>query len=100
MSKVECYSCHKFEHYARDCRKNKKKPKRRLQASAAEAEEEEDEEPKKKKKTKANKDEEPRREYYLISTLTGSFTDCATSWLVDSGASRHMTGNRGALTSY
>ena len=55
---------------------------------------------KKKKKTKANKDEEPRREYYLISALTGSFSDCATSWLVDSGASRHMTGNRGILTSY
>ena len=55
---------------------------------------------KKKKKTKANKTEEPRREYYLISALTGCFSDCATSWLVDSGASRHMTGNRGTLTSY
>ena len=60
----------------------------------------EQEEPKKKKKTKANKEEEPRREYYLISALSGSITDNATSWLVDSGASKHMTGNRGALTSY
>ena len=48
---------------------------------------------KKKKNTKANKEEEPRREYYMISTLS-------TSWLVDSGVSRHMTYNRGALTSY
>ena len=104
MSKVECYSCHKFGHFARDCRQNKKKPKRRFQASAAKAEEEEedeDEEPKKnKKKTKANKDEEPRREYYLISALTGSFIDCSTSWLVDSGAFKHMTSNCGALTSH
>ena len=99
MSKVECYNCHKFRHFAKDYRKNKKKPKRRFQASAAEAEDEE-EEPKKKKKTKANKEEEPRREYYLIYALTGSFTNCTTSWLVDSGASRHMTSNREALTSY
>ena len=86
-------------HFARDCRQTKKKSKRRFQAFVAEEEEEEEEEPKKKKKTKANK-EEPRREYYLISALTCSFTDCATSWLVDSGASRNMTGNCGALTSY
>ena len=55
---------------------------------------------KKKKKTKANKEEEPRREYYLVFALSGSITDSATSWLEDSGASRHMTGNRGALTSH
>ena len=42
MSKVECYSCHKFGHFARDCRQNKKKPKRRFQASAIEAKEEEE----------------------------------------------------------
>ena len=46
------------------------------------------------------KEDEPRREYYLIFALSGSITDSANSWLVDSGASRHMTGNRGALTSY
>ena len=52
MSKVECYSCHKFGHFARDCRQNKKKPTRRFQASATEAkeEEEEEEEPNKNKK--------------------------------------------------
>ena len=64
------------------------------------AEEEEDEEPKKKKKTKANKTDEPRIEYYLISSLTGCFSSFSTSWLVDSGASRHITGNRGTLTNY
>ena len=100
MSKIECYTCHKFAHYARDYRQNKKKPKRRFQASAAEAAKEEDEEQKKEKKTKVNKTDEPKREYYLIAALTGSFSACSTSWLVDSGASRHMTSNRGTLTSY
>ena len=26
VSKVECYNCHKFGHFAMDCRENKKKP--------------------------------------------------------------------------
>ena len=69
-------------------------------ASTAKAEEEEDEEPKKKKKAKANKTDESRREYYFISALNGSFLACSTYWLVDSGASRHMTGNCSTLTSY
>ena len=62
---MECYSCHKFEHFSRDYRQNKKKPKRRFRASAAEAEEEEDEEPKKKKKTKTNKDKESKKKVLL-----------------------------------
>ena len=36
----------------------------------------------------------------MIYALTGSFLASSTSWLVDSGASRNMTGNRGTLTSY
>ena len=50
--------------------------------------------------TKATKEDEPRKEYYIISALSGSITDSANSWLVNSGASKHMTGNHGALTSY
>ena len=48
----------------------------------------------------AIKEDEPRREYNLISALSESITHSANSWLVDSGASRHMTGNCGALTIY
>ena len=35
-----------------------------------------------------------------VLTLSGSITNSANSWLVDSGASRHMIGFREALTSY
>ena len=42
VSKVECYNCHKFGHFARDCRQTKKKSKRRFQAFAVEAKEEEE----------------------------------------------------------
>ena len=54
----------------------------------------------KKKNAKSSKEVEPRTKYYLISALFGSITNSANSWLVDSGASRHMTGHREALTSY
>ena len=92
---MECYSCHKFGHFARDGRQPKRTIKRRFQASAAE-----EEEPKRKTNAKSSKEDEPRREYYLISALSGSITDSANSWLVDSAASIHMTGHREALTSY
>ena len=55
---------------------------------------------KKKKNAKSSKEDEPRREYYLISALLGSITNIANSWLVDSGASRHMIGFREALSNY
>ena len=92
---LECFICRKIGHFTKDCRQPKRKFKRRFQASATE-----EEEPKKKKNAKTTKEDEPRREYYLIFALSGSITNSANSWLVDSGASRHMTGNRGVLTSY
>ena len=54
----------------------------------------------KKKSAKSSKEDESRREYYMISALSGSITNSANSWLVDSRASRHMTGFLEALTSY
>lgn len=36
-------------------------------------------------------------EYILISALTGDITHGSDTWLIDSGASRHMTGNKEAL---
>ena len=38
-----------------------------------------------------------RKEYYLISALSGSISCSSETWLVDNGASMHMTGYRSAL---
>jgi len=45
------------------------------------------------KQTKAaTKEQEQQQEYYLISALSGTITKSEEIWLMDSGASKHMTG--------
>jgi hypothetical protein len=38
------------------------------------------------------------KEHVLISTLSGSVTPGEETWLIDSGASKHMTGQRDILS--
>jgi len=66
---------------------NKRKSKRH-HAHAAE-----DDEPVRK-----GREEDSDDEYTLISTLTVTITHGIDTWLIDSGASKHMTGNKKALT--
>ena len=87
MSKFIFYTCDERGNFARDCPKNKstthkkKVNKRRHHAHAAE-----DDEP----STKRNK-QVSDEEYVMISTLTGTITHGSNDWLIDSGASKHMT---------
>ena len=60
----------------------KKGNKRRHHAHAAK-----DDEP----STKRNR-QDSDEEYVLISALTGTITHGSNDWLIDSGASKHMTG--------
>ena len=53
-----------------------------------------DDEPIQKKERKDDSDEE----YVLISALTRIVTHRSDTWLVDSGASKHMTGYKDSLT--
>ena len=55
----------------------------------------EEEGPFQKKERNDNSD----NEYSLISTLTGTVTHGNDTWLVDSGASKHMTGFKDYLNS-
>jgi hypothetical protein len=78
MSKVKCFACHKFGHYAGQCPNKKKKQT----IASAEVEE---------FSTKFDK------EFSLIACLS-SRTITTDAWCIDSGASHHMTTVREHLT--
>ena len=90
ISKLRCYTCDERGHFAKDYPKNKghshkkKGNKRRHHAHAAE-----DDEPSRKRSGYESEDSSSEDEYVLISALTTHVSD---DWLLDSGASKHMTG--------
>ena len=93
LSRVRCYTCDEKGHYAKDCPKNrvhshkKKGNKTRHHAHAVE-----DDEPCKKRTRYESEDSSSEDEYVLISALTGNITHGSDDWIIDSGASKHMTG--------
>ena len=93
---MRCYTCDERGHFAKDCPKNKgnkghsnkkKVNKRRHHAHAAE-----DDEPSKKRSRYESEDSSSEDEYVLTLALTGNITHGSDDWLIDSGASKHMTG--------
>ena len=79
-------------HFAKNCPKNKngskkkKNSKRRHHAHTAE----DDDLPRKRVKQESG-DSSSEDEYVLISALTRTVTHGSKDWLIDSGASKHMT---------
>jgi hypothetical protein len=51
----------------------------------------EDDESKRNQKSPSN-EKEDRKEYYFVSALSSSVFTGSKTWLVDSGASKHMIG--------
>jgi hypothetical protein len=47
---------------------------------------------------KKGKEDDSSEEYVLISSLTGTITHGSDTWLIDSGASKHMTGYKDSLS--
>ena len=92
-SNYECFTFHKLGDIAINCpmKVERVKKMKRFQAHVVEDSDQEVEE-------EAKKDEESSEEYVLISSLTGSFSPGNDTWLVDSGASKHMTGYKDSLS--
>ena len=86
-SKVKCFCCENFGHVVRDCPLIKEvKEGRKVKRHHAHVVE--DEEPIFKK----GRNEVSDDEYVLVAALTNLVNYDGETWLVDSGASRHMTG--------
>jgi hypothetical protein len=84
-----------LHHFAKDCWFRKKCPRKgKYHASTAE-----DDESKRNKKIPSN-EKENRKEYYLVSALSNLVFTGPKTWLVDSGASNHMTGYKDILSDF
>ena len=81
----------KIGHFVRECPSKNNNNKRH---HAHLAEDEDDEERPRKRLTK----EEDVEEYVLFCALFGSVTTGEDTWLIDSGASKHMTGKKQTLS--
>ena len=49
-------------------------------------------------KETVTKKEDSSEEYVLISALTGAITHGSDIWIIDNGASKHMTGHKDSLS--
>ena len=91
-SKHIFYTCDEKGHFSRDCTKNKssshkkKGSKRRHHSHAAE-----DDEPSSKITRYESEDSSSEEEYVLIFALMRNITHGSNDWIIDSGASKHMT---------
>ena len=91
-SQLICYTCDEIGNFARYCPKSKrnlhkKKNNKRINHSHAA----EDDEPSKKKTKYESEYYSSDEEYVLIFSLMGNITHGSNDWIIDSGASKHMT---------
>ena len=101
MSKVRCFNCQKHGHFARDCKERIRTPKFRNKSDYKKdsSENQRKGHPKKTRNPRyRNNAAETQSKYFLVSSLSSFSTDSFDSWLVDSGASKHFSGYKEALS--
>ena len=92
-SKLRCYTCDEIGHYARNYPMNKNGPKKKRKSKRRHhAHTVEDDDPPRKRVKQESEDSSSDEEYVLISALTGTVKHGSKYCLIDSGASKHMTG--------
>jgi hypothetical protein len=86
LSSIQCYHYDKMGHKVNNCPVRREEYKRKH----------------KRQHAHIAKDEEPPmkmiKDHVLISTLSGSISPGEDTWLIDSGASKHMTGKKNTLS--
>ncbi|GAU51185.1 hypothetical protein TSUD_412110 [Trifolium subterraneum] len=96
MRKIQCYGCSQYGHYKNDCPKNKqKKPffkKKSMMATWDDLEE-------------AQSEDEEQEANVCLMTHSNTEEECLLAvkrrpWYLDSGCSRHMTGDRNNFLSF
>jgi hypothetical protein len=92
FSFYQCYHCDKMGHIAKNCPTRREEYKRRNNKRHHAHATKDDESPKKSTK-------EEIEDYVLFSTLSRSVTPGKHTWLIGSGASKHMTGQKDILSS-
>ena len=88
-SDFQCFNCHKIGHIARNCPLKKEEYKKNKRHHAHLAKDEEEEEEGTQRKIAK---EEYAKDYVLFYALHASVIPGEDTWLIDSGASKHMTG--------
>nr|GEU63861.1 retrovirus-related Pol polyprotein from transposon TNT 1-94 [Tanacetum cinerariifolium] len=86
MSKVKCYNCKKEGHFAKDCKKAKVKDYNYYKTKMLLAKKDNDEQVLSDSEESSSSSEETIAEICL--------------WIIDSGCSKHMTGNHALLTNF
>ena len=92
LSSVRCYTCDDKGHYSRNCPRNKGSSNKKTNKKRHDPHTVEYDEPTRKKTREERDDSSSDEEYVLISALMCIVTHGRNNWLVDSGASKHMTG--------